>query len=97
MKKAEVNRKTFLYDEENRTVYYVILMTNHMEAENRDWQERFHEDLWDDILVYEGIRYAGVTSTTLSKDKWDDEEAREEFISEWMLEKGLLLSYQAQY
>lgn len=95
MKKAIVNKKTFLYDEEKATVYYVAPATEEEKKDNEEWQEKYgknHWPLWD-FINHNGKDYTIITYAGLSRENWKNKEAREEYLSEWLLELDEEIKY----
>ena len=85
MKKAIVNKKTFLYDEEHAIVHYVTPATEEEKQDNEEWQVKYGKNLWD-FINHNGKDYTLITSAGLSRENWKNKEAREEYLSEWLWE-----------
>lgn len=86
---VKVGDKEFRYDYKDCVVEYVMKADAQMYEDNKEWQKKWGRDLWDiDAEGYEVIASAG-----LSREHWDDKEARKEYLEMWAQE----LDEESQY
>ena len=85
---VKVQNKLFRYDYENCLVEYVSEVTDEIKADNKEWQEKYHKDLFE---VVDG--YVVNSTVGLRKENWDNPDAREEYLSEWIMDMEEELSY----
>ena len=85
---VKVQNKLFRYDYENCLVEYVSEVTDEIKADNKEWQEKYHRDLFE---VVDGYVVNGTVG--LRKENWDNPDAREEYLSEWIMDMEEELSY----
>lgn len=68
----------FRYDYENAVVELVFSPTEEDKAINREWVEKYNKPLFelsDGLIVADAIG--------LSRENWEDPEAREEYLDSW--------------
>lgn len=74
--------KLFRYDYENGIVSLVYKADKEMLNDNKEWQAKYGKDLWD--IDEDG--YIESSSVGLMRENWDNKEARDEYLWEWVEE-----------
>ena len=76
MEYTKIGKKTFRYT--NGVVEYVAKATPDMYDDDKEWMEKYGHPLW-------GIKdgYVVLDSAGLSKEHWNDKEARTEYLTGW--------------
>ena len=81
---VKIGRHYFKYDRENAIVSMMWKPTaaelKNMEADNAEWIKNFGHPLWD--LDENGLEE--MDSIGLSRESWDDPEARREYLEYWI-------------
>jgi len=85
----EGEKKSFQYDRDNATVLYVAKASAEDIAVNQEWVTKYGKPLFE-IL---GDGYMVFDSIGLSRENWDDKEARDEYLHGWMFEMEEELAY----
>lgn len=70
--------RQFRYDRDYAVVEYVGKLNAEMERDNEEWIQKYGHPLWEveeGMVVYDTIG--------LSRENWDDPEAREEYLEGW--------------
>lgn len=72
------NGKLFRYNLNHHLVELIEKPDAEMIADNVEWQEKFHKDLWH---IVEG--YVIVESVGLRPENWKNKESRDEYLDAW--------------
>jgi len=85
----ESNKKMFRYNRERAEVSYVAKATAEEIADNQKWLEKYGKPLFE--IQSDG--YVVINSVGLSRENWDDKEARDEYLNEWCMQMEEELAY----
>lgn len=85
----EGEKKSFQYNRERATVLYVAKATTEEIADNQEWMKKYGEPLFE----IQADRYMVINSVGLSRENWDDKEARDEYLYGWCMEMEEELAY----
>ena len=78
----KVGKKMFRYDEKRSIVEYVDKATPDMYEDDKEWMEKHGHPLWG----IDSDGYIVLDSAGLSREHWNDKEARIEYLTEWSWE-----------
>ena len=83
-------KRTFRYNFDEAIVEYVAKATKDMLEDNKEWQAKHGENLWD--IDEDG--YMVLDSAGLSRANWKNKESRDYYLDEWNYELDEELAYQ---
>ena len=72
------NGKLFRYNFDRCLVEWIVKPTSEMIADNKEWQAKFHKDLWN---VEDG--YTIIETVGLRTENWKNKESRDEYLDAW--------------
>ena len=75
----------FFYDKQNGIVIRVAELTEDDKKENKEWNEKYGENLFDLIKIGEK-EYMELQAAGLMYENWKNKEARDEYLAEWAAE-----------
>ena len=83
-------KRTFRYNFDEAIVEYVAKATKDMLEDNKEWQAKRGENLWD--IDEDG--YMVLDGAGLSRANWKNKESRDYYLDEWNYELDEELAYQ---
>ena len=83
-------KRTFRYNFDEAIVEYVAKATKDMLEDNKEWQAKRGENLWD--IDEDG--YMVLDSAGLSRANWKNKESRDYYLDEWNYDLDEELAYQ---
>lgn len=92
-KPYKLDSKLYRYNYDRCTVEYISKPEADMIADNEEWQQKYHRNLWD---IIDG--YLVIESVGLMTENWTNRESRDEYLSTWSDELDEEFAYlAAQY
>lgn len=85
----KIDGSYFRYDFDRCVVEHVYKADNEMLEDNKEWQAKYHKDLWE---IDEG-GYITMNVAGLLPEHWKDKETRTEYLEMWAAE----LNEEARY
>jgi len=86
----EGEKKSFQYDRKRAVVLYVAKAgADEIADNNQEWMDKYSKPLFE--IQDDG--YMVIDSIGLSREHWDDKEARNEYLNEWCMQMEEELSY----
>ena len=78
----KIGKRMFRYDAERCVVQYVDKATPDMYEDDKEWMAKYGHPLWG----IDNDGYIVLDSAGLSREHWNDKEARIEYLTEWSYE-----------